>query len=243
MNRTIIQKYTSSVVRDFIERAKDLRNLKKELNLTKGEIKELFVARVLKSFLSSQFDIGSGIIINCRNPEKHSNQTDIIIYDNRILPPFIKEQNIGVYPIESVIATVEIKTKLDGGELKSAEEAAQRLCDDIFKLEYGFKPLCAIFGFEGGVENLTELQKGKNWLNENIKFLSNICIAEKYCWANSREKGWCPEFHHKENKTYNETKRFIALLVDNIRTASQKRFAALINPHTHQDWFSLYIRD
>jgi hypothetical protein len=244
MDRTLIQKYASSVVRDFIERAKDLRGLKKELNLTKGEIKELFVARVLKSFLSSQFDIGSGIIVNCRNPEKHSNQTDIIIYDNRILPPFIKEQNIGIYPIESVIATIEIKTDLNSNELEKAEENAKILDDDSFTLQFGFKPLCAVFGFDGNIAVLSEEENGKLWLKENIKNLRFICTAGRYSWAkyDDENKGWVLELSNA-NESYNETKRFIALLIDNIRTTSQRRFQASINPQTHQDWLSLYIRD
>jgi hypothetical protein len=57
---------------------------------------------------------------------EQSCQTDIIIYDNRIVPPFIRKQNMGVYPIHSVIATVEIKTKLNKKELVEAEDAAKR---------------------------------------------------------------------------------------------------------------------
>ena len=238
MSRTLIQKYYSSVIKDFIERANDLKSLKHEL--TKGEIKELFVSRVLKSLLTSQFSIGSGVIIN--QEDNRSNQTDIVIYDNRILPPFIKEQNIGVYPAEGVIATVEIATTLNGGKLESAEKAAQKLHRDIFKLKYNFKPLCAVFGFSGGVKNLSKQKKGMIWLKDNIECLFNICIAERYCWANVGKKDWRPEFQN-ENKPHNATKRFLSLLVDNIRTESQRRFQAYINAQTHQDWLTAYIRD
>jgi hypothetical protein len=40
MSKTLIKKYSTSVIKDFIERAKDLKELKH--NLTKGEIKDLF---------------------------------------------------------------------------------------------------------------------------------------------------------------------------------------------------------
>jgi hypothetical protein len=102
MSDTLIQKYATSVVRDFMVRAGDLKGLIHDL--TKGELKELFVSRVLKSFLTSQFGIGSGIILNRRGQQ--SSQMDVVIYDNRIILPFIREQNIGVYPAESVIATI-----------------------------------------------------------------------------------------------------------------------------------------
>ena len=127
MCETLIKKYSTSVVRDFIDRANNLKELKHEL--TKGELKELFVSRVLRSFLPSQFDIGSGIVVN--SAAEQSRQTDIVIYDNRIMPPFIKEQSLGVFPVHSVIATVEIKTKLSVAELRDSEEAAKTLLEKV----------------------------------------------------------------------------------------------------------------
>ena len=62
------------------------------------------------------------------NPEgDQSNQTDIISYDNRVIPPFIKEQNLGVYPVESVVAAIEVKSQLDKSELLRSEKNAKRL--------------------------------------------------------------------------------------------------------------------
>ena len=150
---TLIKRYSTSVIKDFIERAKDLKELKHEL--TKGELKELFVSRVLRSFLPSQFDIGSGIVVNSEG--QNSRQTDIIIYDNRILPPFIREQNIGVFPAHSVIATVEIKTTLNKKELMKAEKDAKISTEKVFHLvTYGFVPIYAVFGFEGGIKILND---------------------------------------------------------------------------------------
>jgi hypothetical protein len=50
MSKNLIKKYSTSVIKDFIERANDLKELKHEL--TKGELKELFISRVLKSFFT-----------------------------------------------------------------------------------------------------------------------------------------------------------------------------------------------
>jgi hypothetical protein len=241
MSRTLIQKYATSAIKDFVERAQDLKILKH--GLTKGELKELFVSRVLKSFLSSQFGIGSGIIINRAN--KQSKQTDIVIYDNRILPPFIQEQQLGVYPAESVIATVEIATTLNAEKLRAAEKKAKDLSESVFdSVFYGFKPLCAVFGFEGGVRPLSDESKGTAWLTQNIECLFNICISNKYCWAHlyKRDKGgnvWTIETD--QAGLYGETKRFIALLLDNVRTGAQERFRYFVE-QGHWDWLSMYIR-
>ena len=236
MPRTLIQKYASSMVADFIGRASDLKDLKH--NLTKGELKELFVARILKSFLTSQFEIGSGIVMNLKGHQ--SGQTDVIIYDNRILPPFIKEQNLGIYPAESVIATIEVKTDLDKTALTDAQDAAKSLWDVFGSVTFGFTPLCAVFGFEGGFSELADEEAGKKWLEESATCLFNICVAKEYCWANVGKNGWSMQLHTPE--TYEEAKRFIALLLDNVRTKAHERVRYLAG-EDHRDWFSAYIRE
>src|SRR2546426_12636818 len=104
----LIKRYSTAII-EGMER-KIYASASLEHKLTKGELGELFVSTVLTSFLTSQFDIGTGIVINQR--ETQSNQTDIILCDNRILPPFIKQQHIGVYPAESVLGTIEVKSDL-----------------------------------------------------------------------------------------------------------------------------------
>ena len=62
--RTLIQMDSSSVIGGMLERIETISGM--DHRLTKGELRELFVSGVLKKFLSSQFDVGSGIIINHR---------------------------------------------------------------------------------------------------------------------------------------------------------------------------------
>ena len=99
--RTIIKKDASNIIMSFIERSKNLRLDHKG---AEGQLKELFLGKVLKLFLSQQFDVGSGIVINDDGEE--SSQTDVIIYDKRLISPFIHEGNVGVYPVESVVAVI-----------------------------------------------------------------------------------------------------------------------------------------
>jgi len=236
MSETLIQKYAACVVQDFVTRARDLKDLLHDL--TKGELKELFVSKVLRSFLTGQFGIGSGIVLN-RNGNQ-SRQMDIVVYDNRIILPFIQEQNIGVYPAESVIATIEVKTTLDKGAVEKAEEAAKELTESVFRgVPFGFTPLCAAFGFEGGFDEVAEQEKGARWLAENVTHLFDICIAGKYSWANVGGRGWTIGLDTSNG--YDETRRFIALLLDNIRTAAQERFHYFVEGG-HWDWLSAYIR-
>ena len=70
------------------------------------------------------------IVVNQKGEQ--SDQTDIILYDNRILPPFIKQQHIGVYPAESVLGAIEVKSHLTKTALLEAEASAKRLHEEIF---------------------------------------------------------------------------------------------------------------
>ncbi len=199
MTRTLIQQYFSATVRALAEMAKGLSGI--EHRLTKGQFREFLVSRILSAFLTSEFGIGTGIVVNKNGQE--SNQTDIIIYDNRILLPFIKEQGLGVYPAESVIATIEVKSHLTKSALLKAEEDARKLKQVIFnpdatlyknirKYKNIFQaiPLCATIGFYGsGVKELSK-DTGEEWLKKEINNLFEICLVNKYCWAKVGGKDW-----------------------------------------------------
>ena len=241
MEQTLIQAYSTSIVRGLIERTKSLSNLNHKL--LKGELRELFVSNILDSFLTNQFGIGSGIIVNQKGEQ--SNQTDIIIYDNRVLPPFIKEQHLGVYPAECVLATIEIKSYLRKNELLKAEVSAKKIHDEIYNPRSSlnqdnnlFRPTCAVLGFYGnGAKNLSDKSKGKSWLSKNIKKLIYIGLTNKFSWIKMSNTGW---ICHLVDKTNDETKRFIAVLLDNIRKHAERRLKELSK---HKDWLGIYIRD
>jgi hypothetical protein len=245
MPRTLIQQYSSSIIRGLMARIISLTHL--DHKLTKGELRELFISEVLKSFLTKQFDIGSGVIINQKGAQ--SDQTDIIIYDNRILPPFIREQYLGVYPAESVLATIEIKSNLIKREILNAEKSALKIRNNVYSSESSiysdfkeFRPTCAVIGFYGrGVKELTSNDTGKTWIKDNIYNISYLCLVNEYSWINMLETGWTPEMCDKDLKSNNETKRFIAVLLDNIRTQSEKRLSLMRGEH--KDWLGAYLRD
>ena len=237
--RTIIQNYSTSIISGLFGKIQSLSGLKH--NLTKGELRELFVNEVLKSFLTDQFGIGSGIIINQAGLQSHQN--DILIYDNRVLPPFIKQQNIGVFPIESILAVIEVKTKLTKGSLLETESKFKSLRDIICNPKYsyygtqGFIPLCGIIGFYGNGSKEIKDSDGAKWLNENFKNLFAICLVGKFSWL--RTRGWSICEH--DPQTFEETKRFIAAILDNVRTKSNRPPYKL--DENHKDWLSIYLRD
>jgi hypothetical protein len=238
MNKTIAKDNATALIKSLVEQGKSMCDLKH--GLTHGELKELHVSEVLRRFLTSQFSVGNGVIVNRDGAESH--QTDIIIYDNRIIPPVVEKQGKGVYPVESVVATVSIKATLGGADILEAENAAAYLSKNVVAgYAEQFPPLHAVFGFSGGIEGLSDQEKGEVWLNQYTKHVFNICIGGRYCWARvGARRRWT--LGTDCSGRYNETKRFLALLLDNTRTRGESRYRYFLD-EGHQDWFSRYIRD
>lgn len=253
MSATLIQQFATSIVRGMIERAAALSQL--DHKLLKGELRELLVSEVLKSFISHPFEIGSGILVNQRGQQ--SCQTDVIVYDATVLPPFVKAQHLGVYPAECVLATVEVKSVLSHDELISAEHAARTLHEEVYSTngsiypdDQRFKPICTVFGFRGvGPEELREQVSGRNWLEQNCAHICLIALAGAYSWFQLGCHGWL--YESDGIQTGEEVKRFAALLLDNARSLSWARSRGTGEPNSgmnegfgrHKDWLSVYIRD
>jgi hypothetical protein len=215
----------------------------------KGTLRELLVSNFIRPFLTSQFSIGKGIIVNKNNNQ--SNETDLVIYDNRILPPFFEKQKIGFYPAESVVATIEIKSELNKNKIIEAEEAARELrnvvCNpemSVFTQIKNYKylaaiPFCGVIGFYSKYDKKLCEEAFKDWLKPNVKSLREICLVGKCSWLNKESEGWSIEL---SDNRYEETKRFIAVIIDNFRKYAEEKFRIISTSETEQPWLSYYIR-
>jgi hypothetical protein len=77
-------------------------------------------------------------------------------------------------------------------------------------------------------------------LNKEASDLFGICLVKQYSWLYlSSLGGWKQRL--RDNKTNEETKRFFAVLLDNILTISRARIAA--KRTDHYDIYTAYIRN
>jgi len=79
-----------------------------------GNAREFLVSRVLKSVLAPSLHIGTGKIIGHDGSE--SKQIDVIIYDPSF-PVLEVQPGHGLYFAEGVVATIEVKSKIDKSKL------------------------------------------------------------------------------------------------------------------------------
>ncbi len=84
--------------------------------VTKGSENEESLKNVIKNFIPHKYSIGSGIVIDSFGNK--SKQIDLIVYDSHIYPNLFSQSSTTLFPVETVIACIEVKTLLNGTNLK-----------------------------------------------------------------------------------------------------------------------------
>lgn len=93
-------------------------------SLHKGTPREAFIKEFLEQHLPSSLAIGTGEIIDCNSrPGEARRQFDIVVY-KRNMPRLDFGGGISGFLVESVIATIEVKSTLDKTGLSQAMTAA-----------------------------------------------------------------------------------------------------------------------
>ena len=94
-----------------------------EHNGVKGSLREEILTNCLKELLPQKYSVGSGIIVDA--DQTQSRQQDFFIYDAFDSPVFLTRSSYQVVPIESVYATVEVKSSLNKTELEKCVKNIQ----------------------------------------------------------------------------------------------------------------------
>lgn len=145
----------------------------------KGGFREFFISELIEPLLPSPFGIGSGIVVDIKGNQ--STQLDIIIYDKRIMKPILSTGSSGIYPIDCVLAILEIKSKITSTEYKKLIPCLSKLIppsernnspesltiSTSGKLSNGitYYPFYAIFAYETDAVDKSEYAR----INEHIK--------------------------------------------------------------------------
>lgn len=91
----------------------------------RGSHNETTLRRMLRTQLPMKFGIGSGFVEVATGQQ--SSQQDIIIYDAWNNAPLYEGDDWGIYPVEIVRSTIEVKTTLDKTGLRNALAASANL--------------------------------------------------------------------------------------------------------------------
>ena len=158
-----------------------------EHNGVKGSAREDLLKDYIKNLLPEKYSISSGIIID--NNQTQSKQQDFIIHDSFNCPSFFKTNSNSILPIESVYATIEIKSTLDYHTLEQSAKNIESVrtlnklpninsSKNLYDCVY---PLGFVFAYSS-TYTLEQIQKKLFEINKHIDVrhqISIICILDK----------------------------------------------------------------
>lgn len=81
-----------------------------------GRENEAALARLLESFVPRRFGIGTGLIIDAS--DRTSRQMDLVVFEQSDEPAVLAQTTQLLYPVETVVACIEVKTTVRRDELE-----------------------------------------------------------------------------------------------------------------------------
>lgn len=203
----------------------------------KGTVLELLIGQLFEPLLPADIGVGTGQIIDSYSGEL-SGQIDIILYNKSILPPLLVAEKTGIFPIESVLYTIEVKTTLNASELKLAHESARKI-GTKFGYRSGYldehgkakphsikKVKSVIFALKSDLSGtgISEAERYKNLYGDEIAYIRAICVSGKEYWYDNGNY-WVG---FKEGEQYDEILAFIGGVTNTYRSVSESRGQPLL---------------
>lgn len=198
----------------------------------KGSILELLISQLFAPLLPADIGVGTGQIIDSYSG-KMSGQIDIVLYNKAILPPILVDDRLGIFPIESVLYTIEVKTMLNASELRMAHDSAKDLAgnfgylpglkDELGKEKHHSieKLRSVVFALNSDLSGtgLNEAERYRKLYGEDLAHIRAICVAGKEYWYDNGNY-WVG---FKDNEKFDEVLAFIGGVTNTYRTVSSSR--------------------
>lgn len=179
----MLYEHMNTIEDTLIQLAKISKNAGHPLHI--GTPRETFISSFLNDHLSENAAIGSGEIIDYRSiPKGKRNQFDIVIY-RKNYPKILYGGKINCFFIESVISTIEVKSRLNKSGLDKAIRAAKNVkmlepnnmqlrMTQKNKNSFGFRPP-KITNYIVAYDGPKNMETVANWLDE----IHKSCDVEK----------------------------------------------------------------
>jgi hypothetical protein len=83
-----------------------------------GLVREISLANLFQPLLPFGVCTGTGKIIDCNGQQ--SRQMDVVIYSKLILPSLMFDEKTGLFPVETCLYCIEVKTEINSTQVKDA---------------------------------------------------------------------------------------------------------------------------
>ncbi len=225
---SFFQNYYRETAKAAIAKANCFRKLNHQG--VKGAILEVLIKELFRPLLPPNIGVGSGQIIS-HDGSIPSNEIDIIIYDKSILPPLLVDNSLGLFPVECVLYTIEVKTTLDKRGLQQAHDSGKKVDGFTFlsgirgangeSLAHYVKGIVpAIFALSSDASNKSEAKRYQEiYSKEKGPIVKDICVANKGYWRDDGDK-WV---RYDSDKECSEVLSFIGLILNSYKEISDSR--------------------
>lgn len=204
-----------------------------------GRLREIVLHELIQPMLNNNYSIGNGKIVDYNG--NMSSEIDLCIYSKNLHPPifFSSTDKMGVFPIESVLNTIEVKSEFNFTNLKDAFIKFSQLDKELIMTAafhdergdavptYFIKPHYSLFAFDTRLKNyspekILEIYSkiDENW--EDLPLISNICIANRG-WLCNTPQGWIHRSFDKDNNFNEEIVGFLSTLINDLPRIEESR--------------------
>ena len=168
----------------------------------RGRFRELLMKNVVSPWLPPTARCGTGTIIDANDRSRRSTQDDIIIYDSSLMPSILlsPDADEGVFPLNAVLARIEVKSVLTRSELRKTIEAAAEIQQMEFAADTARMwplPASLIFAYESDL--VAQSDPYSEWyrmmdVNRELDMIysekcpelpgpiSGLCVIGRGCW-------------------------------------------------------------
>lgn len=115
----------------------------------RGRVREIVIKHFLKQYLPPALGVEGGEIVSSRGDV--SKQMDVVVFDCFRCPVLIREDEVHVFPVESVYAVIEVKSFLDSNELLDCVDkiySAKRMPKEAYVEQKGIVHTTELYGRE-----------------------------------------------------------------------------------------------
>ena len=141
-----------------------------------GTPRETFINEFLATHLAENVGVGSGEVIGADSkPGEKRNQIDVVIY-RRDYPRLEFAEGVHAFLVESIVATIEVKSRLDQRAVRQASEAARsiKLLNQSLvryrSFSAGYLPPAPL-AFAVAYDGPANMQRVHSWVNAAAKDL------------------------------------------------------------------------
>lgn len=169
-----------------------------------GRIREILLTKLLEPVLPPEVKCGTGKLTDMKGAL--SKEIDVVLYSRQILPPTLYDEKNGIFPVESSLYTIEVKTTVSSKNLKEAIENAKSTKLKLLEAEYwnakegtvaeNIFPINALFGFSSDLsgKGKTELDRYRELdrMADDFPAIQVFCVKGQGYWyfVGGEEKIW-----------------------------------------------------